>query len=207
MLENGGREELRLLFASGEGPGAISAAAAVLRERVRDPDLVAAARTELVRSIASGARRGRLHAIAVAPIAADDAAGPILDALQQASKDDDAEIRVSALGRLAARDVPPEKRADVTARLEAIAGQKDDPELASRARELLAGAGDVRVQAWLEEDLRAGDPSVRLSAVGALAQLRRASRAAPILADPDASARTRGACALLLAARLGPPLR
>ena len=79
--------------------------------------------------------------------------------------------------------------------------------LASRARQLLASARDVRVQAWIEEDLGSDDGAVRLAAVGALVALGRASRGAPVLADADPGVRTRGACALILAARLGSPRR
>ncbi len=212
VFERGGREALRVLLASEDGPGAISAAAAVLRETlIVDPAIVAAARTELVRAVASGPRRNRLHAIAVAPLQRENdrgaAAALLLEALEQASKDDDLEVRVSALARLTSAGAPPADSADAIIRLEAIAGGKADPRLASRARQVLASAGDARVQAWIEEDLRSDDGSLRLAAVEALVALGRASRGAPVLADPDPSVRTRGACALLLAARLGPPLR
>jgi hypothetical protein len=200
VFERGGREALRVLLASEEGPGAISAAAAILRETsIVDPEIVAAARTELERVIGSGPRRNRLHAIAVAPL--------LVEALEKASKDDDPDVRVSALGRLTSADAPAKERAEAVDRLEAIAGRKEDARLASRARQLLASARDVRVQAWIEEDLGSDDGAVRLAAVGALVALGRASRGAPVLADADPGVRTRGACALILAARLGSPRR
>jgi hypothetical protein len=214
VFEHGGREALRVLLASEEGPGAISAAAAVLRETgIVDPEIVAAARTGLVRVMASGPRRNRLHAIAVAPMGrrpgepGASATAGIVEALESAAKDDDLDVRISALGRLTSSDAPAADRADAVTRLEAIAGRKDDPRLASRARQLLASAGDVRVQAWIEEDLASDDGSRRLAAAGALVALGRASRGAPVLADPDPSVRTRGACTLLLAARQGLSLR
>jgi hypothetical protein len=205
VFEHGGRAALRILLASEEGPGAISAAAAVLRESPKDPEIVKAARTELVRVMGSGPRRNRLHALAVVPLSgpAPGSGTEIVEALEQASRDEDQDIVLSALARLVSSGVAAKDHASAVERLEAFAGKKDDPRLASRARQVLAGAGDVRVQAWIEEDLHAEDGAVRLSAVGALVSLSRGSRAAPVLADPDVSVRTRGACALLVAARLG----
>lgn len=205
VFEHGGREALRILLASEEGPGAISAAAAVLRESPRDPEIVKAARTELVRVMASGPRRNRLHALAVVPLSRSGpgSGSEIVEALEQASRDEDLDIVLSALARLVSSGLAAKDHASAVERLEAFAGKKDDLRLASRARQVLAGAGDVRVQAWIEEDLHAEDGAVRLSAVGALISLSRGSRAAPVLADPDVSVRTRGACALLVAARLG----
>jgi hypothetical protein len=83
--------------------------------------------------------------------------------------------------------------------LEAFAGQPGP--LGSRARFALAAAGDVRIQAWLERDLTSPDPSERLSAANALGAMGRSARGAPLLADPDASVRTRAACTLILAVR------
>jgi hypothetical protein len=60
------------------------------------------------------------------------------------------------------------------------------------------------VQAWIEDDLRANDPYTRLSAADALAALGRSARGAPLLADADASVRTRAACTLMVAARVSP---
>lgn len=216
-LERGGREALRALFAGEVGPGAISAAAAVLREpRVKDLEIEGAARATLERAIASGSRRSRLHAIAIAPLDRASRAprssraeppSPLVVALEKASLEDDLDVRISALGRLASSTAPAPDRSKAILGLLAIASRTDDPPLASRARLLLAEAGDTRVQAWMEGDLHSADAWVRLSAVGALVALGRASRAAPILADTDASVRTRGACALILASRLGPSLR
>ncbi len=209
VFPNGGREALVVLLASDAGPGGLSAAGAVLREpEIRDAAVVAAARAALARAIASGSRRNRLHAIAVTPLAPkphepETDVAKTLAALREASRDEDLDVRVSALGRLAGDDAPRGDRAGAVTRLEALAGNADDESLASRARLALAHAGDVRVQAWIERDLASKDARVRLAAVDGLVALGRASRAAPALADPDASVRTRGACALLLAARLG----
>jgi hypothetical protein len=57
------------------------------------------------------------------------------------------------------------------------------------------------VQSWLEGDLAAAEPEVRLAAASALAALGVAARAAPLLADSDATVRVRSACTIVLAAR------
>ncbi len=209
VFPRGGREALRALLASDAGPGALSAAGAVLREpQIHDPEVEAAARAALARAVASGSRRNRLHAIAIAPLvpkpreAASDVAG-LVAAVEKASEDEDLDVRVSALERLVGTEASSKDRRDGVRELEAIAGRADDARSGSRARLALANAHDTRVQAWIEQDLASKEPHVRLMAVDALVALNRASRGAPVLVDEDVSVRTRGACALVLAARLG----
>jgi hypothetical protein len=209
VFPSGGREALIVLLAQDMGSGALSAAGAVLREpEIHDAEVEAAARAALARAIASGSHRRRLHAIAVTPLApkphepASDVAN-VIAAIREAAQDEDLDVRISALERLAGEEAPSADRGEAVKSLEALAGRTDDEPLASRARLALAHAGDVRVQAWIERDLTSTDARVRLAAVDALIALGRASRGAPVLADPDVSVRTRGACALLLAARLG----
>jgi hypothetical protein len=192
----GGREALRVLIAAGHGPGAIEAAGAALRRGSRDPEVDASASALLARTIEKGSHRDQVHAIAAA-----QPTGLMLDALRAArAAPADVTVRVAALGRLL--ESAPDRAASVTA-LEAIAGDKDRAAVASRARLALAGEGDLRVQAWLEADLVAPEPSTRLAAATALASLGRSGRAAPLLADADPSVRTRAACALILGARGG----
>jgi len=211
VFPNGGREALRVLLASGEGPGALSAAGAVLREpEIHDTEIEAGARAALARAIASGSRRNRLHAIAIAPLApkpreAASAVAALISAVEKASSDEDFDVRIAALERLAGAEASSADRADAMKRLEALAGPGEDALAASRARLALANAGDTRVQAWIEQDLVSKEARVRLTAAFALVALGRASRGAPVLADEDVSVRMRGACALLLAARLGTP--
>jgi hypothetical protein len=201
----GGHEAVRVLLASKQGPGVLAAAGAILRApHVKDVELEASARAILARAIEAESRRNRLHAIAIVPLVPKHDGGPanalqpILEAVRKASKDEDPGVRLAALARLleSAAD-----RAEATFALEAMAGQKEPSALASRARLALAHAGDVRIQAWIEQDLSAHDAEARLSAVDALAALGRSARGAPLLADPDPSVRTRAACTLLLAAR------
>jgi hypothetical protein len=191
----GGRDELRVLLAQGHGPGAIEAAGDVLRGASRDAEIDGAAAALLARVIGKGSRRDRLHAIAMAPA---HPTAIILDALRAAARDDEVTSRVAALARLI--EMPTDREASIKA-LEAIAGDADREAAASRAKLALATAGDRRVQAWIEADLAAPDPTLRLSAATALAALGRSGRAAPLLADADASVRTSAACTLLLAAR------
>jgi hypothetical protein len=204
-FEAGGREALRVEIAGGHGPGALTAAGVVARVHAKDAELASSAGALLARTIGEGSRRDRLHAIAIVR----PSPGPALVALREAAKDqDDDEIRVAALARLL--DSAPDRDAAVKA-LEAVAGRgarggqgaadAREEELASRARYALASAGDVRIQAWIEQDLAAEGAERRLGAASALAALGRAARAAPLLADADPSVRTRAACTLLVAAR------
>lgn len=199
VFENGGREALRVVIAAGKGPGAIAAAAVVLRTAPRDVELAASASALIARTIAEGSRRDRLHAVASARTT-----GLELEALRQASKEDNGGIRVPALARLL--DSKPDREGAVRA-LETVAGRgvgsEDRPavEAAGRALLALAYAGDVRIQAWIEQDLTSSDPIRRVGAASALAALGRPARAVMLLADPEASVRTRAACTMLVAAR------
>ena len=203
VFENGGREALRVEISTGKGPGAIAAAGVVLRTASKDTELTSSASALLSRVIAEGSRRDRIHAIALSRVS-----GPELEALRKASKEEDRDIRVPALARLL--DSKPDHDAAVRD-LVIIAGQgvaggpatQDDRtrDAAARARFALASAGDLRIQAWIEQDLVAPEANRRLGAAQALAALGRPARAVMLLADPDASVRTRAACTMLVASR------
>jgi hypothetical protein len=203
VFESGGREALRVEIGRGKGPGAIAAAGVVLRAASSDADLTASASALLARVVEGGSRRDRLHAIALAR-----PTGLELEALRKASADEDREVAVPALARLL------ESKPDhdgAQRQLVQIAGQgvkggptTDDARLlasAAHARAVLAQAGDLRIQAWIEQDLASSDPQRRLGAASALAALGRPARAVMLLADPDASVRTRAACTMLVASR------
>ncbi|MBL8613321.1 MAG: hypothetical protein JNL38_38635 [Myxococcales bacterium] len=197
LFEMGGREALRVLLGQGRGPGVIAGAGAITRRTPSgapvDRELERAATGVLATTIREGSRRDRLHAIAIAPLWPD-----VLEAVRAASKDDDALVRVPALAKLLASK---SDRDAALKELEAVAGKKDDAELAARARLHLAAAGDLRVQAWIEQDLASPEVHVRLGAADALAALGRSARAAPLLTDPDAHVRTRVACVLIAGGR------
>ena len=192
LWDAGGREALRVLVASGHGPGAIEAAAAVLRHADASGDVVDAAAGQLARAIATGSRATRLQALAEAPL--DRPA--LRDAVVAAASDEDLEVRVGALSRLAGPAAGPDARVS----LEGLA-QPGSP-VAARARFALAAAGDRSVQSWIEADLSAAAPEDRLAAATALAALGVAARAAPLLADADPSVRMRSACTIVMAARV-----
>jgi hypothetical protein len=208
VRDAGGREALRLLLVQSSGPGVIAGAGAVLRGGGGSPadvELRAMAAAVLARAIGSAVRRDRLHAIAVAPLAASGGtsaadAATLLEATRKASRDDDSGVRLGALARLT--EVKSDRQ-DAIVRLEAlIEGPSAHlPGLRSRALLALAGAGDARVQSWLVSDLADANPQVRLASVDALGMLGVVGRGAPLLADPDPSVRTRAACSVLLAAR------
>lgn len=204
VFENGGREALRVTIARGKGPGAIAAAGVALRSASKDAELVTSATALLARTLADGSRRDRLHALAVAR-----PDGAMLDAMRKAAQDEDREVKVPALARLL--DSKPDREA-AKKELYAIAGygvkghvgKADDAralEHAARARHALAAIGELRVQAWIEQDLTAAEAQRKTSAASALAALGRPARAAPLLADPDPSVRTRAACTMLTASR------
>jgi HEAT repeat protein len=186
----GGRQALLVVVSSDHGPGAVEAAAAVLRHRDVDGQVGAAALAQLVRAIEQGAPATRQQAIAQAPFDRPE----LRAAMNDAAAADDEEVRVAALARLVEA-----KHAGTVEKLEAYA-QPGSP-VGRRARFALASAGDLRVQAWIEQDLVSERPFDRLSAASALASLDASARAAPLLADDDASVRVRAACTLLVAAR------
>lgn len=197
----GGREALIVLLTSGDGPGVIEGAAALMRGwDGRDQESLNAAVALVVRAIESGAKRHRMHAIAVARV---DKNKDLLAAVVKASDDEDPEVRLAALSRLTEVEM---HRARAIKLLEAYAalgkGGPGGGPLALRAKLALASAGDMSVQAWIEADLKAPSPYERLAAATDLAALGRSARAAPLLADPEASVRTRAACTLMMAARV-----
>lgn len=203
VFESGGREALRVEIATGRGPGAIEAAAVVLRNATMDAELVSSASALIARTVAEGSRRDRRHAILAArPV------GLELEALRKAAKEEDRDVRVQALSRLL--DSRPDHDGAMQ-ELESLAGQgvkggpaADDPRLrdaAAQARLALAQAGDLRIQAWIEQDLTAPEAQRKLGAATALAALGRPARAVMLLADPDVTIRTRVACTMLVASR------
>jgi hypothetical protein len=204
VFESGGREALRVAIASGTGPGAIAAAGVVVRSAPKDNELMGSASALLARTITDGSRRDRLHALAVSRLD-----GEVLEAVRKVAHDDDRDAKVPALARLLASK--PDREA-AKAELITIAaygvkgtpGSATDPraiESAARARMALASAGELRIQAWIEQDLAAPEPARKSWAASALAALGRQARAAPLLADPDPSIRTRTACTMLVASR------
>lgn len=209
VFENGGREALRVVVSGGSGPGAIAAAGVVMRSTRSDAELTGSASALLARTIADGSRRDRAHALAVARVDGSAPERAVLDAIRRAAADEDLELKVSALARLleSKPDHEGAKRelfAVASRGVKGFPGRADDAradEHATRARYALAAAGDLRIQAWLEQDLASPEPRRRTAAASALAALGRPARAAPLLTDADPSVRTRAACTMLMASR------
>ncbi|HXX66077.1 MAG TPA: hypothetical protein VEK07_02790 [Polyangiaceae bacterium] len=190
LWREGGRDELRTIVATGHGPPAIEAAAAVLRRRDADPELSALASGQLASAIRSGVRASRLQALAEAPLDRPE----LIAAVRAAADDGDYAVRIPALARLAGAS---DRKALVE--LEALASPGSP--VSSRARIASAMAGDRRVQAWVEVELTSDRAEDRIAAAVALSALGVASRAAPLLADPIPRVRTRVSCVILMAAR------
>jgi hypothetical protein len=187
----GGRDALGLVVGSDHGPGAIQAAAAVLRHRGADAEATEAAAGLIAESIRAGTRTTRLQAIAQAPLYRRE----LVAALRAAADDDDLPIRIAALGRLVEGD-----DLEARSRLETMAAGRSTA--TKRSRLALAMAGDRRVQGWIEQGLSAREGDDRLDAAIALAALGVPARAAPLLADASARVRVRAACTILVAARV-----
>ena len=191
IAASGGAEELRLLVASGHGPGAVSAAAFVMMRMKNASDTRTSAIALLVRTIDEAPRRERLLAIAMAPVSEPS----IMAAMKRATAETETlETRVSVWSRLLELAA---EHAKATAALLAFA-RPGGPELvARRARLALASDGDRSVQQWIEADLKTPDASTKLLAATALAAMHRGARAAGLLADADPIVRTSVACTLL----------
>jgi hypothetical protein len=190
----GGREALRVLLSSEHGPPIVEGAAAVIRRKDAGEEMLELSLSQLSQAIASGPTSARLQALALAPLDQPK----LLAAVKTATQDDDSQVQVGALARLASADLA------AKAALEKLA-QPASPVGAS-ARAALAGAGDRRVQAWIEQDLVSRQDGVRLGAAAAHADMGVAARAAPLLAAQGATVRLRAACLILMAQRRSRPL-
>ncbi len=193
IWDHGGRDRLYMVVASEHGPPAIEAAAAVLRRRDADAEVTRTAIEALDRAIRGGSIGTRLQALAEAPLDRSE----LITAVREARSSDDAMVRVGALARL--NEVVELRSASDVEQLEALA--RAGSNVVERARFALAMSGDRRIQAWVEQGLRADRPEARLAAATELGAMGRSARAAPLLADGDPAVRLRAACAMILAAR------
>lgn len=208
LREAGGEALLEVRIAEGGGEGALAAAAVAARSPGVAGPVSASAAALLARTIASAPRVHRLHAIAVAPLGSGcaapgggcvEVAPAIVAALEAAAAEEDRAIRVSALSRLTES---PKHREAAIRTLEALASVEGSAGVS--ARDALARAGHLPVQAWVERDLASPNPHERVLAASALASLGRAGRAAPLLWDDDPTVRTKAACILVSETRKKP---
>lgn len=192
-FEQGGREALlRLLQRETTSPEERAVTAHLLLRTQRD--LAAFAEAQLVQVLNGTSNPARLLALR-APLPARP---PLLDLVRALAQKEGAttEIGIAAAeALLRLPSAPANERDAARARLLRVAGT--DGLIGSHARAALARSGDRRVQAWLEHDLSAPDSVRKLMAARGLAALSVAGRAAPLLADSDASVRMRAACTIL----------
>ncbi|MCC6646108.1 MAG: hypothetical protein IT374_11120 [Polyangiaceae bacterium] len=181
----GGRDQLLWVVETSRGVPALTAAGLL---KGRGGSEAEAARAAILRAVESGPTDARVSAIGY--LDADDPDAQ--KAMEKASEDGDLRVRVAALGRLAWRKDHKQKA------LDDLAGYATGTSaVRNAARSAMAVAGDRRVVSLLAEDTRSAEPNVRAWAATELASMREFPDAAPVLADDDADARTRAACALL----------
>ena len=181
----GGREALIWAAETQSALPSIAAAAALTRAGGESAELGAAV---LLRAMKDGTRDERRLAIRLAPGSDPDVAGE----LERASKDEDRDIKVMALARLAS---DPAKREQARRGLRRLAEGKS--RVAVQARAALAAAGDRGVRPLLVAELRKGNSHRRRVAALGLIGLGQYTSAATALADDDPSVRTEVACSVL----------
>jgi hypothetical protein len=183
-FDAGGREQLLRIAETGRGLPAVAAAGVLLRVA---PNASGTAVTLLARAITEGASDEQRLAIAMAPLA-----GPVPEALNQASTDADPEVRIAALERLLA--VPAQRK-------RALAALRAEAKLSARApaaaRDALARAGDGSVSPALKKELVSPDILRRERAGSALLTLNDYASAASLLGDGEANVRVSIACKIL----------
>lgn len=182
-LRAGGREALLRTAEARSGLTSVAAASALLGDAAHGGLAV----TLLAQAAAEGASDEQLLALATLPLDAR-----VLPQIQKASKDADATVRVTALGRLL--DVPASK-ARALEELRTLSKGKGGAAIA--ARDALAGTGDASVTPLLVKALGEGDASSRQAAGRGLLALGSYDKAATLLGDGDAGVRVAIACTIL----------
>ena len=185
--DHGGRDQLYWVAESDTGSTSLTAAALLLS---RGGDARSVGRGAMLRSLDEGPSAVRIAALSQADLG-DDAQ---LALVVKASESGDGAVKVAALSRLTERK---EKRVKALEELGTLAAGSGVERNA--ARSAMAKAHDRRVVSLLVEDTRATEPGVRAWAAGELAAMHEYPQAAQVLADDDASVRTRVACAILAA--------
>lgn len=195
-FERGGREAILRVLADDKTPADERVVTALLLSRTQKSDAALRGLVDavLLRALETDPVPVRLLVVRSAVTQSDK----LLEVVRTLAKNEGAtELGIAASEALlgADRRVPELERTAARARLFEIA--KTDGGLGTRARVALAQAGDRRVQAWLEHDLGDRDPVRKLMAARGLVALDVAGRAAPLLAESEASLRTRAACIIL----------
>jgi len=183
-LVAGGREELLHLAETDRGVPGVAAAGTLLRV---EPSSAAQATALLARAITQGSVDEQALAIQVSPLA-----GPVIQALEEASRDADPDVRVAALTRLL--EAPSARNRAVVALRDHAKGQGD---AGDAARAALARTGDRSVEPGFVKALASPAWRTRQEAGLALLSLGDFVHASTLLADDDANVRVAVACRIL----------
>lgn len=181
----GGRDQLFWVAESENSGPALVASTLLLRGSEHD---MGVGRGAMLRALGEGPATTRVMAINLANLG--DA--PQKEAVVKASESGEGPVRVAALSRMTELK---EQRAKALEELGSLAA--GDSRERNAARSALVRAHDRRVVQLLADDTRAPEPGVRAWAAGELASMKEFPQAAQVLADDDASVRTRAACAIL----------
>jgi len=181
----GGRDQLFWVAESEQGGASLVAGTLLLGGAEGD---AAVGRAAVLRALGDGPAPTRVMALNLANLG--DVAQK--EAVLKASESTEGPVRVAALSRLTELKDQKQKALD---ELGAIAA--GDSRERNAARSALAKARDRRVVQLLADDTRASEAGVRAWAAGELASMKEFPQAAQVLADDDASVRTRAACAIL----------
>jgi len=150
-----------------------------------DPGARAAGQRALLRAIGGGLSRDRVLAIGRAPTAERD----VLDALNKATTDADAPVKIAALVRLTGVT---EARTKAWGELRKLADGG-----AREALFALARAGDPTSIDKVTKELASTEPEARLRAMNVLIDAGRLVSTADLLADAHPGVRMRASCAVL----------
>ncbi|MGC4093646.1 MAG: hypothetical protein QM756_38255 [Polyangiaceae bacterium] len=180
----GGARELGLIAGAGRGLVSIAATQALLRSGDSDGSLTGL----LATAIEQGTEEEQRLAMMQAPLS--DAR--VVAAIDKASRDANAEVRVIALSRLLEL---PAKSAAAKNSLRKLSSTPSP--VASQARAALAFLGDRSVVSELVAEAQTGPAWVRARAASTLFRLGESARAAATLADSDPGVRIGAACGIL----------
>jgi hypothetical protein len=182
----GGRERILRVLGERTSGQALEAASLAFGLRSDDAALKGPATSVLSEQLREGPLERRRRAIRIAPLAILDA--QLVELRNESSKEMQFELAL-ALHR---------KKRDAAAAQRLLDIARDSSVLGREARRELARDRDLRVQTWLEEDLRGPTYAIRLGAARSLAMLGRSGRALPLLLDtPTSNERIAAACTIL----------
>jgi len=181
-FKTGGKSELLRIADSEHGVPAVAARGELAR---LDESSAAAMTNLLARDITDGSADEQELAIEMSTLV-----GPVVQALETATRDADPTVRVAALDRLL--EVPTER-----ARALAELRTESKTDTTGAARAALARAHDASVQPALVKELGAPGWQERKDAGVSLISLGDYTHAATLLADDDANVRVAIACSML----------